>query len=143
MSEINFFLPASTGDLRQVLGRQIANCGRKKFLPFFAIAHSIFLQQIALDTSLESIYMAKRKHLLLCARNLHSTRNECLEILISIVFSEHHSRGNDSRPQATACEILFARTQFFAALATRKAQFGTWGWVGRVSKVALTDTDEV
>ena len=81
MSETNFFIPAPTGDLRQVLGRQIVKCGRKRFLLFFAFAHSIFLQQIALGTSLESMYMTTRKHMLLCARNLHSRNVEILMLI--------------------------------------------------------------
>ena len=103
MSEINFFIPAPTGDLRQVLGRQIVNCGRKRFLLFFAFAHSIFLQQITLDTSLESMYMATRKHMLLCARNLHSRRNECLEILMLIRLEDQE--GAISNPgMGRVCE---------------------------------------
>ena len=53
--------------------------------------------------NLESMYMAKRKHMLLCARNLHSRRNECLEILMLIRIEDQE--GAISNPgMGRVCE---------------------------------------
>lgn len=99
-----FLTRLSTDDLRQVFGCQRANFGCQKF----------------------PLFHRKRKKIKHMVRRLFGEWLSQDFVLNHFLWTSH---GNVSCMQVTPCKILVARTQYLVALAMRKLQFRTLGYL--------------